>query len=761
MLRTRILAAATAALLMLGMSVGGATAANAVPNNNNGSQKVFVCKYVGTPGVDERPQTGNNPISVSVNSIPDYQGVGSYFADAQGRSFVLGEDNRQGGGQTGEPDVSECPAAQSGVATASISALPATCDLPTRWNLAGASIDKATWGEPSLSGSVLTIVATASVGALFAAGPGVSDDRTTKTFTVSYSPAGGGECGPPLAVAAVTISERTCFTATSLVADLGASSNVSWNEPEVIDGMIVIVATATGGALFDEELSGVSDDRTQRTFSTAFEEAGGPDCVLPSIDVTASMTNLNCDPGTGSFTAGLVDAEDENADKLLWTTSTGTVPSAVANTVNGPTTVTITVRLADAHVGGSFALNDSSGLGVVSVVTVDGVETALITWTFDFTTPENCPSLAGSTASSQCEADAPYLEWSIDLTDSEGAVSLPATATLTLRSTTNPALTYEFPAVMITSTGVTTGSALWPGAAVDGDGNGTAWPGWAFVGGEWVVDDSNYGWVRGADVELLIEVNPEIEIPVSYPNATPDCANPPVTVPAITEVDECVGEGDNQVQTATFTVTRAANLSYTYTVNGGDEIAIVFPDGEDTVTVAVAALDTVEVTAIPADGFRLDGSAIWSHMFIGAALCLSTNPTTEASAEIIAPDCLGNPGQIILTNGLGVIWTLNGEVVAGNTTHTRPAGTAITLVASLEGPSDEYPGGFGWNDAEQRTEWNAVMEVDPEAGGEECLLDEEELAFTGSGALTTWLGVFAVIAMIVGMGFVIRRHQLV
>lgn len=66
--------------------------------------KVFVCKYVGTPGVDERLQTGQNPISVSSNSIKDYQGVGSFFNDAHGRSFVLEIDTGQD-----EPDVSRCP----------------------------------------------------------------------------------------------------------------------------------------------------------------------------------------------------------------------------------------------------------------------------------------------------------------------------------------------------------------------------------------------------------------------------------------------------------------------------------------------------------------------------------------------------------------------------------------------------------------------------------------------------------------------------
>lgn len=66
--------------------------------------KVFVCKYVGQPGVDETLQTGDNPISVSINAIKDYQGVGSYFNDAHDRSFVLALDTGQA-----EPDPSQCP----------------------------------------------------------------------------------------------------------------------------------------------------------------------------------------------------------------------------------------------------------------------------------------------------------------------------------------------------------------------------------------------------------------------------------------------------------------------------------------------------------------------------------------------------------------------------------------------------------------------------------------------------------------------------
>ncbi len=50
--------------------------------------KVYVCKYVGRPGVDEVLQTGQNPIEVSVNAVHGAT-VGSYFNDAQGRSYVL------------------------------------------------------------------------------------------------------------------------------------------------------------------------------------------------------------------------------------------------------------------------------------------------------------------------------------------------------------------------------------------------------------------------------------------------------------------------------------------------------------------------------------------------------------------------------------------------------------------------------------------------------------------------------------------------
>lgn len=656
MMRTRFLAAATAAFLALGMSVGGAGAAFAHHSSGHTTGGGGTTNTADSPCNFEPGFEGgtkyNIPQDVESSGSMTFE-WGTLSWTAQQLVFTANPGWTvdlcvKGGSQesnsivldTGSVTINRVqeishfmwanPSFTAPVATAAITTTPRDCDTATTWNLAGASITNATWGSPVISGSTISITATATGAALFAAGDGVSGDRKSKTFTAAYEEAGGENCvQPPVATASVSVEPRNCYVATSIVINEGASSNVTWGDPVISGGTISITATATGDALFEEGLSGVSDDRTQRTFSATYEEAGGDDCVLPSIDVTAAMTPLTCEPNTGSFTAGLFDPSDPNADKLLWTTTEGTVPSASANPVSGPGTVTVTVRVADAHLG-DYAINDTSGLGVVSTIMVGDVETALITFTFTFTEAQDC------------ELDA-------------------------------------------------------------------------------------------------------------------------VVVPAVTYSDECVGEGRDAVQVAEFTVTRADNVSYSYSVNGGDPVDVVFPDGEETVTVAVAPLDEVVVTAVAADGFRLpDDYEPWSHSFIGAAFCLDTFPTTEAAAEITPPDCLGNPGRISLTNGLGVIWTLNGTVVAGNTTHTVPAGTAVTLVASLEGPSDEFPGGFGWNDEDQQTEWNAVMEVDPQSGGEECLLDEDELptlAFTGANGLTTSLGIFAVIAMLVGMGFVARRHQ--
>lgn len=105
--------------------------------------------------------------------------------------------------------------------------------------------------------------------------------------------------------------------------------------------------------------------------------------TLPNINITASFSDLACEPGSGSLTVALGLAE-ENGDKLVWTTSVagnpalpGTVP------INDAGVVTVTVDVKD-EFAGDYGLNDESGLGVLDPVT------GAFTFTFTFTEPEDC-----------------------------------------------------------------------------------------------------------------------------------------------------------------------------------------------------------------------------------------------------------------------------------------------------------------------------------------------------------------------------------
>ena len=107
------ISAALGATMLMSLS---SLAVPAFAADQGAPQKVFVCKYVGTPDVDERLQTGNNPIEVSVNAIPGYTGqdaialIGTAFADAQGRSIVIAVSAGPGGGQGDQPTIEDCPA---------------------------------------------------------------------------------------------------------------------------------------------------------------------------------------------------------------------------------------------------------------------------------------------------------------------------------------------------------------------------------------------------------------------------------------------------------------------------------------------------------------------------------------------------------------------------------------------------------------------------------------------------------------------------
>jgi hypothetical protein len=92
------------------LALAAAASAVAQAGTDKTVHKSYVCKYVGKPGVDERLQTGQNPIWVdnhSLGTVVTY--VGEEFADAQGKSVVIVANTAK---LTPEPTISDCPAPQ-------------------------------------------------------------------------------------------------------------------------------------------------------------------------------------------------------------------------------------------------------------------------------------------------------------------------------------------------------------------------------------------------------------------------------------------------------------------------------------------------------------------------------------------------------------------------------------------------------------------------------------------------------------------------
>jgi hypothetical protein len=98
-------------------------------------KKVWVCKYVGKPGVDEVLKGGKNPIFVNENSLPGSPvnvQIGDEFSDAQERSVVVALEGDP------EPTKADClpPIVPLGLVHADPpTADPATCEADGVLNL--------------------------------------------------------------------------------------------------------------------------------------------------------------------------------------------------------------------------------------------------------------------------------------------------------------------------------------------------------------------------------------------------------------------------------------------------------------------------------------------------------------------------------------------------------------------------------------------------------------------------------------------------
>ncbi|WP_022888259.1 VWA domain-containing protein [Agromyces italicus] len=73
------------------------------------------------------------------------------------------------------------------------------------------------------------------------------------------------------------------------------------------------------------------------------------------------------------------------------------------------------------------------------------------------------------------------------------------------------------------------GRQLWPGAAIDADGNPTDWPGWTLLpDGTWILDPDAPFYDLRDEAVVEIRINPSTDVITVYPPPTPNCnAAPP------------------------------------------------------------------------------------------------------------------------------------------------------------------------------------------------------------------------------------------
>ena len=270
-------------LVAIGLAAGFATsdvAAGDKLEGPNGEHKVVVCKYVGTPGVDERLQTGNNPITPDANSLPGFTGTFPWeFADAQGQSIAIrwAADSHDG-------DISECPAPRGPVEvtpTAPTFQDP-TCDVGAAVNLPTVTGVTYTVKGAVAAGHKVTVEATADDGYVF-------PDGVTATWEHTFGDV-PDTCGtPPTEVTATAPSfqDPTC--------DLGVAVNVPTVEgvAYTITGTIAAGQGVTVKAAAEEGYVLVGTSEWTHTFGNVPEN-----CTAPPTDTTPTTPTEPTSPTT-------------------------------------------------------------------------------------------------------------------------------------------------------------------------------------------------------------------------------------------------------------------------------------------------------------------------------------------------------------------------------------------------------------------------------------------------------------------------------
>ncbi|WP_022888473.1 hypothetical protein [Agromyces italicus] len=392
-----------------------------------------------------------------------------------------------------------------------------------------ADTDFVDWNH-SESNGVITVTATPKKDYAFPKGA-----QTEWTFTIDDS-----DCIVEV-VGAPTFSD-TCGVDNEQLTVPDDTKFIDWEKNEV-DGVITVTATPQEGFAFPK------DARTEWTYliddepcvvelegAPAFEDVCGPDnekLTIPDDTDTIDWEWVE-EGGVITVTATALDGSvfPEGA-KATWTFTVDDLPCVIElageptfSDVCGPDNEKVS------HPGDTelvtWAKSEKDGVVTVTATAAPGntfAQGPVVVWTYTLD-DEPCiaPALDGSVATGVCEADAPWISYKVSLTDPDDQ----ATSREVSLVLSDGEHTETIALGTLNDAGVLEGRTLWPGASVDDEGNATGWPGWKQLDdGTWVETDDNFAWTRDLTTAKFV-VNPELEVDLAYPPATPDCiAAPP------------------------------------------------------------------------------------------------------------------------------------------------------------------------------------------------------------------------------------------
>jgi uncharacterized repeat protein (TIGR01451 family) len=328
-----------------------------------------------------------------------------------------------------------------------------------------------------------------------------------------------------------TLSDSNGYTATIDGLIQGAACTVV----ETDAGLSITHESSTDTAAAVIPATGVAVATVTNYFDTGaldIEKTADEALVQGGDTLHYSITVAN----VGAVGAGGVQVTDAiDADlNVLTVTATDWTCAVAARDVDGFGGTLTCDLAAELGVGATAAVIEYTASLRAEVAQDAIVNTAVVTTTTvvvtgDVDTIETPVKWLAVVATTQCLLDAPWLDYTVDAhnLDVSGRTMQVVwkDASGTIVHTDN---------ILIAADGTVTGRLLFPGAAVDADGNGVAWPGWrGALPGEtpdWenlVLDPTlpSYGLRSGASVEFVI--NPSTTVAITYPPATASCTETP------------------------------------------------------------------------------------------------------------------------------------------------------------------------------------------------------------------------------------------